>query len=518
MANVQVGAGMPGASTRGFGRVIGKVAAWYPIDRNTTLYARADAGAVLADSRDGIPSNFLFRTGGDTTVRGYAFDSLGVKLGDAIVGAATTPRPASRSRAGSARTGDSRRSSIPAMPSTRCTTSISPGDMASAAGSARPSDLSAWTSRTGNSRRACACTSPSGFHYKRARDAGIRSRQDPATPMRGWRWVLHFSWVGAVLAVAIGAGIAWLTTQQALDLAVARAVGASEGRLTVERATGSLLSTVRVTRIAWRGDDVEVEADDVALTWSVVGLFTRHVDVSGLGAHRLAITMKSSDSPLALPADLSLPLEVDVANVGVERVEWRVGPRAGTITGVVFDYSGGAREHSVRRLRFVTDVGTLSGEAELAAVTPFALGAALNFTGDAAYRDTRADVSAKGNLATFALSAKGTMRNAAVTANATLTPFAATPLADAHVDAKDVDIAVFAPALPSTRLSVTLDARAMPDGFAGTLAATNANAGALDASRVPLASLNSPFRWNGRELRWTTSTRAWPATRGSPGG
>ncbi len=92
------------------------------------------------------------------------------------------------------------------------------------------------------------------------------------------------------------------------------------------------------------------------------------------------------------------------------------------------------------------------------------------------------------------------MRNAAVTANATLTPFAATPLADAHVDAKDVDIAVFAPALPSTRLSVTLDARAVPDGFAGTLAATNANAGALDASRVPLASLNSPFRWNGREL------------------
>ena len=86
MANVQLGAGVPGASTRTFGRVIGKVAAWYPINRDTTLYARADAGAVLADSRDGIPSNFLFRTGGDTTVRGYAFDSLGVPLGEAIVG------------------------------------------------------------------------------------------------------------------------------------------------------------------------------------------------------------------------------------------------------------------------------------------------------------------------------------------------------------------------------------------------------------------------------------------------
>ncbi len=86
MATVQVGAGVPGASSRSFGRLIGKVAAWWPLDRNTSLFARADAGAVLADSRDGIPSNFLFRTGGDTTVRGYAFDSLGVPLGEAIVG------------------------------------------------------------------------------------------------------------------------------------------------------------------------------------------------------------------------------------------------------------------------------------------------------------------------------------------------------------------------------------------------------------------------------------------------
>jgi translocation and assembly module TamA len=41
---------------------------------------------VLAQARTGIPSVFLFRTGGDQSVRGYAFESLGVPLGDAIVG------------------------------------------------------------------------------------------------------------------------------------------------------------------------------------------------------------------------------------------------------------------------------------------------------------------------------------------------------------------------------------------------------------------------------------------------
>ena len=40
---------------------------------------------MLAESRDGIPSVLLFRTGGDTTVRGYAFESLGVQDGDATV-------------------------------------------------------------------------------------------------------------------------------------------------------------------------------------------------------------------------------------------------------------------------------------------------------------------------------------------------------------------------------------------------------------------------------------------------
>ncbi len=86
MASVQLGGGIPGVSTRGFGRVVGRFAAWVPVDSLTQLNFRAEAGAVLAPTRDGIPSPLLFRTGGDTTVRGYAFDSLGVRLGNATVG------------------------------------------------------------------------------------------------------------------------------------------------------------------------------------------------------------------------------------------------------------------------------------------------------------------------------------------------------------------------------------------------------------------------------------------------
>jgi len=86
MADLRIGGGIPGLSTTGFGRIVLQTAAWYPIDRLTQLAFRAEAGAVLASSREGVPSILLFRTGGDTTVRGYAYQSLGVRLGDAVVG------------------------------------------------------------------------------------------------------------------------------------------------------------------------------------------------------------------------------------------------------------------------------------------------------------------------------------------------------------------------------------------------------------------------------------------------
>jgi len=85
MASLQGGGGIPGASTLGFGRVVGRFAWWLPIDAKNEFQFRAQGGAVLAESRVGVPSVLLFRTGGDTTVRGYEFESLGVQDGDATV-------------------------------------------------------------------------------------------------------------------------------------------------------------------------------------------------------------------------------------------------------------------------------------------------------------------------------------------------------------------------------------------------------------------------------------------------
>ncbi len=86
VVSTRIGGGPPGVSTRAYGRGIVQYASWHPVGRVSTINLRAEAGVVAAKSRDGIPSALLFRTGGDTTVRGYAFESLGPQVADATVG------------------------------------------------------------------------------------------------------------------------------------------------------------------------------------------------------------------------------------------------------------------------------------------------------------------------------------------------------------------------------------------------------------------------------------------------
>ena len=54
--------------------------------RSASTLLRGELGMTVAPSREGIPQDFLFRAGGSNSVRGYAYQSLGVKEGTAIVG------------------------------------------------------------------------------------------------------------------------------------------------------------------------------------------------------------------------------------------------------------------------------------------------------------------------------------------------------------------------------------------------------------------------------------------------
>lgn len=73
-------------SDQNFVRVHARIYYYQPLGEKNTLTLRAEAGQTFAPSREHIPQDYLFRTGGTGTVRGYAYQSLGVRQGSAIVG------------------------------------------------------------------------------------------------------------------------------------------------------------------------------------------------------------------------------------------------------------------------------------------------------------------------------------------------------------------------------------------------------------------------------------------------
>ena len=86
IASGQVGAGVRVTSGQPYSRIYGKAIRYQPIGIDNTLLVRGEFGAVAGKSTETLPSALLFRAGGDGSVRGYGYQSLGVERADAIVG------------------------------------------------------------------------------------------------------------------------------------------------------------------------------------------------------------------------------------------------------------------------------------------------------------------------------------------------------------------------------------------------------------------------------------------------
>jgi len=71
-------------SDTSFLRLYGRHTQYFPIGKEGRLILRGELGSVLADGKEGIPTDFLFRAGGDNSIRGYAYQSLGRSLSGGV--------------------------------------------------------------------------------------------------------------------------------------------------------------------------------------------------------------------------------------------------------------------------------------------------------------------------------------------------------------------------------------------------------------------------------------------------
>ena len=300
---------------------------------------------------------------------------------------------------------------------------------------------------------------------------------------------------GVLLAALVVAGAVLLSGQAGIDLVVRELVARSGGALEIDDATGSLFDTVRIRRVAWHGPDTQVSADDVALTWNPSALLSRGIVVRGLGAQRLMLETNASTGDVPLPQNLALPIEVRIEHLGIGQLDWRVGTSRGALHGLAFAYSGGAAGHRVSAVTFVAAMGAITGDATIGAAAPFPVAGRLDAKGDAALADVDADITLGGTLAALTLDGSGNAGAARFTGRASLAPLAAASLREAALDASGIDLAAWNATLPSTGLTVAVRARPADGAIAGTIEATNAAPGSIDAGRLPASHAGARFAW-----------------------
>jgi translocation and assembly module TamA len=87
IASAELGIGPRGlVNEDNIARVVVHANALYPLGERLRLQTRGQLGQVFGGSRLTVPGDLLFRTGGDQSVRGYGYQTLGVAQSGAVVG------------------------------------------------------------------------------------------------------------------------------------------------------------------------------------------------------------------------------------------------------------------------------------------------------------------------------------------------------------------------------------------------------------------------------------------------
>jgi translocation and assembly module TamA len=85
--NAQIGGGAKALlSDQNFLRGIFKIQQYWTVFKRDLFTMRFEGGITGAESRIGVPEEFLFRAGGAQSIRGYSYQSIGVSEGNAKVG------------------------------------------------------------------------------------------------------------------------------------------------------------------------------------------------------------------------------------------------------------------------------------------------------------------------------------------------------------------------------------------------------------------------------------------------
>jgi translocation and assembly module TamB len=320
-------------------------------------------------------------------------------------------------------------------------------------------------------------------------------------------WPIAAGVLGVVLALVLGlaAGVWWALGSEhgtgwlASVLPGVRIDGPrgsligdfSARRVTIPLPGGS--DRITLDEPAWRGLRIERGVAPYGVRITIESLDVKRVDV--------VVAPSARTEPMAAPADLRLPIELDLRALRVGELHATplgAQPVRALSARLHLGANGGA-EHRLDRLGLTWDRLKASGNARIATAGPLTLAVDLALAQQAAQAlpAWSANATLAGPLAAPLLLA--TLRAApspehpaqALDARATLRPFAAWPLGDLQASAQALDLSAFSSVAPATALTLRAVAASSAADRPANVSVDLANAlsGRWNEGRLPLRTL-----------------------------
>ena len=349
----------------------------------------------------------------------------------------------------------------------------------------------------------------------------------PAAPRRRrWPRALTRLLAGLLALLLLALAGAWVWAGSEGSLATALRWAAAAQPLTAEQVSGSLRRGGAAARLTWQQDGLRLQASQAQLRWTPAALLRGTLQIDRLSAARIDIAEQGTPSaaPSAGPPEsLALPLKLQIRELAVGELRW-ANTSVQDVTGQL-DYDGARYVLTLDRARFAG--GLYRARAALSARAPVSLqlalagaltatapgGNAVPLTVQATLQGPLTELRAQADL--FAdparsaeldeppeLPGKTPAPDAAqptARASARITPWAAQPLPEAHIDVAALDLAALWPQAPRTGLTGRLDLTPLPPagpaGWALKANLANAAPGPWDQGRLPLRDALADLTW-----------------------
>lgn len=309
---------------------------------------------------------------------------------------------------------------------------------------------------------------------------------------------------GLLLLLTAVAGLSWFAlSERALQWTLARVEAASDGRLRIALPSGSLLGPVSAARIEFTDGPLALHADRVSMAFDWAALATGTLRLRSIDAAALHVELPPADgTPPKPPDSLAAPFRFGIGRFAIDRIEIAQGDTRTRLSGLAGALAAGGARHRLRLERLEVAGARLKGTLSVGARAPFALEGAVEAALESGVGPLRLAAGVRGTLSKVVLSLDGALAKQVAFGTVELAPFESDWLSSALLEADGLDAAAFRPGLPGTELRLMLRAQGGASGvLTGTAEIANARAGALSANRVPLAAVQTAFRFDGTVVR-----------------